>query len=52
MYSAPYGMRHLSKTVLNLMHFYTNPNLLLAPWKDLVELNQKQLEVLKKSAFW
>ena len=26
MYSAPYGMRHLSKTVLNIIHFYTNPN--------------------------
>ena len=36
---------------LNLRHFYTNPNFLLALMKDLAELFQKQLEVLKKSTF-
>ena len=44
-------MGQLSKTELNLTHFYTNPNFILALWKDLAELNQKQLEVLKKY-FW
>ena len=39
----------MSKTELNLTHFYTNPNFLLALWKDVAELSQKQLEVLKKS---
>ena len=42
-------MGHLSKIALNLTHFYTNPNFLLALWRDLAELSQKQLEVLKKS---
>ena len=46
-YSAPYCMRHFSKIELNLTHFYTNLNLLLALWTDLYELFQKQLEVLK-----
>ena len=41
----------LLKTELNLSHFYTNPNLLLALWKDLAELNQKQLEILKNVLF-
>ena len=42
---------HFSKTELNLTHFHTNPNFLLALWKDLAELLQKQTEVLKKSIF-
>ena len=41
-------MGHLSKTELNLTHFYRNLMFLLALRKDLAELNQKQLEVLKK----
>ena len=44
-YIEPYGMGHLSKTELNLTHFYTKPNFLLDPWKGLAELNKKQLEV-------
>ena len=50
-YSAPYGMGHFSMTELNLAHFYTNPRFLLAIWKDLDEMFQKQLDVLKKSNF-
>ena len=45
-------MGHLSKTELNLTYFYKNPNFLLALWKYLAGLNQKQLESLKKSTFW
>ena len=41
-------MGNLSKTELNLMHFYRNPNLLLDLWKDLAKLFQKQIEVKKK----
>ena len=51
MYSAPYGMGHSSNTELNMTHFYTNPNFLLALWIDLAEMFQEQLEVLKKSTF-
>ena len=40
-------MVDVSKIELNLTHFYTNPNFILALWKDLTELNQKQLRVLK-----
>ena len=36
------------QTELNLTHFYTKPNFLLALWKDFTKLFQKQLEVLKK----
>ena len=43
-YSAPYGMVHLSKTELNITHLYKNPNIVLALWKDIADLNQKQLE--------
>ena len=49
MYSATYAMGHLSKTELNITHFYTNPKFLLSLWKDLAEMNLKQLEVLKKN---
>ena len=52
MYSAPDAMGHFSKRELNLMHFYTNPNFLLALWKNLAELNQKQVKLLKYSTFW
>ena len=51
-YSAPYGMVHLSKTELNLTQFNTSSNFVLTLSKDLVELDQKQLEVLKKKTFW
>ena len=44
-------MAHFSNTELNIVHFYTNPNFLLDIWKDLIELFQKQLEVLKKILF-
>ena len=44
-YAATYGMGHFSKTELNLTQFYKNPNFLLALWKDLAELFQKQFEV-------
>ena len=47
-YSAPDAMGHFSKTELNLTHFYTTPNFLLDLWKYLAELNQKQVELLKK----
>ena len=50
-YSAPYGMGHLSKTELNLMHFYTNPKFLLALWKDLADLNLEKLKFWKKLPF-
>ena len=49
--SAPDAMRRFSKTESNIKHFYTNPNFLLTLWKDLDELFQKQLVVLKKSTF-
>ena len=51
MYSAPYDMGKFLKTELNLTHFYTKPKFLLAIWKYLVELFQKQLEVLKQRFF-
>ena len=36
---------------LNSNSFYINTNFLLALWKDLIELNQKQLKLLKKIYF-
>ena len=42
-------MAHFSKKELNLTHSYTNPNFLLALWKDLAELFEKHFEVLTKS---
>ena len=41
-------MGYFSKTELILTYFYTKPNFVLALWKDLVKLNQKQAEILKK----
>ena len=38
--------------VINSNAFYTNTNFLLALWKDLTELFQKQVGLLKKSIFW
>ena len=51
MYSASYGMGHSSNTELNITHFYTNTNFLLALWIDLAEMFQEQHEVLKKNIF-
>ena len=48
MYSAPYNMGHLSKIEINMTHFYTKINFLLALWKDLAKLNLKQIKALKK----
>ena len=50
-YSALYSMGHFWKTNLNLRYFYTNPKFLLALWKYLTELNQKQVELFKKVHF-
>ena len=33
------------------MHFYTNPNFLLALWRDLANLNHKQVKLLKNVLF-
>ena len=41
-------MGGVSKTELNLTHFYTNPNFILALCKDLDDINQKQREFLKR----
>ena len=38
-YKQPELMGGVSKTELNLAHFYTNPNFLLTPWKDIANLN-------------
>ena len=40
-----------SKKELNLTHFYTNPNFLLALWKDLTELNPRQCWSFEKVLF-
>ena len=45
-------MGHFSKTELNLTHFYTKHQRLLALWKDLAKLNQKQVKSLEKCTFW
>ena len=44
-------MIRVSKTELNLTHFYTNPNLLLVLWKDLAEMNKKKLR-FERHTFW
>ena len=44
-------MGHLSKKESNRMRFYTNTKFLLDIWKELTEMNHKQLEVLKKVLF-
>ena len=44
-------MSGVSKKGVNLTHFNTNPNFVLALWKDLADTNQKQLKVLKKKLF-
>ena len=51
MYIAPYGMGHSSNIKLNITHFYTNNNFLLALWIDLAEMFQEQLEVKNKEIF-
>ena len=51
MYNAPCATGHISKIELNLTHFNTNPNFLLHDWKDLTNLNLKQLEVFKKALY-
>ena len=50
-YSAPYGMGHFWKTNLNLRHFDTNPNLLLALWKGLAELKKETSRTFGKKYF-
>ena len=37
---------------LFLLHFYTSTHFLLALWKDLTELNQEYVLLLKESIFW
>ena len=51
-YSALGAMGQFSNIELNITHFYTRPNFLLALWKDLAKLNQKQVEILEKGTFW
>ena len=45
------SMGCVSKTELNITHFYTDDNFLLALWKDLVKMNLKNVEVLKDILF-
>ena len=44
-------MSGVSQIELIIMHFYTNPNFLLGIWKDIDELNTKQLRSFENLIF-
>ena len=52
LYSAPDTIGGWSETELNIMHFYTKHNFLLALWEDLPALDPKQRRSFEKRTFW